>query len=131
MNKANSDTTLRKNNLMNEMVNIFIRMFEKAISRYSLVGNTTFFDSQEFSWIADLESNWLEIRQELNLVLHDIDNVPNFQEISKEQYYLTQDNLWKTYFFYAYGIKVEKNCEECPKTTRLNEDSILLYSVAT
>jgi ornithine lipid ester-linked acyl 2-hydroxylase len=98
---------------------IFIRQFEKVISYFSLVGDTPFLDTQKFSWVPDLESNWIKIRQELDRVLDNIDAIPNFQEISKEQYAITQDNLWKTYFFYAYGIKMEKNCERCPATADL------------
>jgi ornithine lipid ester-linked acyl 2-hydroxylase len=32
---------------------------------------------------------------------------------------LSQDDGWKTYFFYAYGLKAWKNCQRCPETTRL------------
>ncbi|MDJ0690768.1 MAG: aspartyl/asparaginyl beta-hydroxylase domain-containing protein [Xenococcaceae cyanobacterium MO_188.B32] len=121
INKANSNTALEKQQSMSAIIKILIRVFAKAFSRYSLVANTTFLDIQEFSWIADLESNWVKIRQELDLILNNIDAIPNFQEISKEQYSITQDNLWKTYFFYAYGVKAEKNCERCPETTCLIE----------
>jgi beta-hydroxylase len=97
----------------------FIRQFKKVIPYFSLVGDTPFLDTQKFGWIPDLESNWMKIRQELDQLLHNIDDIPNYQEISPAQYQLTQDNLWKTYLFYGFGIKEKKNCERCPATADL------------
>ena len=98
-----------------------LRQLEQLIARFSLIGDATFFDSQQFSWVAHLESHWQSIRQELDSVLNRVDELPNFQDISTDQYSITQDNRWKTYFLYAYGLKVAKNCERCPETTRLIE----------
>ena len=49
------------------------------------------------------------------------DALPNFQDISTDQYNLTDDDRWKTYFFYGYGFKAGKNVERCPNTARLVE----------
>ena len=98
-----------------------LRQLEQLIARFSLIGDATFFDSQQFSWVAHLESHWQIIRQELDSVLNNVDELPNFQDISTDQYSITQDNRWKTYFLYAYGLKVAKNCKRCPETTRLIE----------
>lgn len=98
-----------------------IRKLENLIGRYSLMGDATFFDPYHYPWVADLEANWQIIRQELDIVLNNLDRIPNFQDISTDQYSITQDNRWKTYFFYAYGIKAENNCRKCPQTTRLIE----------
>ncbi|MGB7273045.1 MAG: aspartyl/asparaginyl beta-hydroxylase domain-containing protein, partial [Geitlerinemataceae cyanobacterium] len=98
-----------------------IRQLEKPIGHHSLVGNTTFFEPDEFSWVADLEANWKIIRRELEEILKYQEKLPNFQDLSPDQARLTQDNLWKTYFFYAYGLKAQKNCERGPQTTRLLE----------
>lgn len=97
--------------------------FEKLIPEYSLIGNTAFFEPDQFSWIPELEANWHLIRQELEEVLKVKEQLPNFQDISPDQgYSTTQDDLWKTYFLYGYGIKVDKNCQRCPETTRLIEN---------
>jgi ornithine lipid ester-linked acyl 2-hydroxylase len=98
-----------------------LRNLEKLIAHFSLTGNSTFFNPQEYSWVANLESNWLLIREELDRVLQDVDLIPNFQDISPDQYSITQDRRWRTYFFYAYGFKAENNCKKCPETTRLIE----------
>ncbi|NES83261.1 MAG: aspartyl/asparaginyl beta-hydroxylase domain-containing protein [Moorea sp. SIO2B7] len=96
--------------------------FEKIIPYYSLIGNTVFFDPHQFNWAKELEANWILIRKELEEILKYRDNLPNFQDISPDQANLTRtDDLWKTYFLYGYGIKLEKNCQRCPETTRLIE----------
>ncbi len=98
-----------------------VRGLEGLIGRFSLVGDSAFFEPQQFEWVSNLEENWQTIRQELDGLLESLNTIPNFQDISKEQYSITQDNRWKTYFFYAYGLKAENNCNRCPQTTQLIE----------
>lgn len=98
-----------------------LRNLEAQIDRQSLVENKPFLDCQQFSWIPELEENWQVIRQELDELLKIVELLPNFQDISEDQYSITSDNLWKTYFLYGYGFKAEKNCLRCPNTTRLIE----------
>lgn len=98
-----------------------IKRIEKFIIRHSLVNDTPFFDPREFDWTARLEANWEVMRAELEDVLRDRDQIPNFQDISKDQRSLTQDDRWKTFFLYGYGYKTEENCRRCPQTTRLVE----------
>jgi ornithine lipid ester-linked acyl 2-hydroxylase len=123
--KTNSNKRLATSEAMimvSSTIKILIRKFEFLISRFSRVDDTPFLDTKQFDWIIELESNWIKIRQELDNILENIDDIPNFQEISKRQYLLTQDNLWKTFFLYAYGIKNKKNCEICPETTLIIEN---------
>jgi ornithine lipid ester-linked acyl 2-hydroxylase len=96
-----------------------IRRLEAYIGHNSLIGDTPYFSPDSFPWIADLESQWQIIRQELDVLLEKVDRLPNFQDISRDQYDITQDNLWKTYFFCAYGVKAAHNCLQCPATDRL------------
>jgi beta-hydroxylase len=96
-----------------------LRKLEQLFADYSLIGNATFFNPEEYDWVRNLETNWQIIRQELDNLLLNIDDIPNFQDISTDQYSITQDNRWKTYFFYAYGLKAESNCQKCPQTIRL------------
>jgi beta-hydroxylase len=99
----------------------FVRALEGLIGRFSLLGDSAFFEPQQYDWVSHLEANWKTIRQELEGLLESLNTIPNFQDISKDQYSITQDNRWKTYFFYAYGIKADKNCQRCPQTTELIE----------
>jgi ornithine lipid ester-linked acyl 2-hydroxylase len=96
-----------------------IRRLEGYIGRNSLVGDTPYFSSDFFPWIPDLEAQWKTIRQELDVLLEQVDRLPNFQDISRDQYDITQDSLWKTYFFCAYGVKAKNNCQQCPETDRI------------
>lgn len=95
---------------------------EKVISRFSLVPNTPFFASEQFDWVPTLEENWKAIADELEVILQYTEQLPRFQDISPDQAnQISQDNLWKTFFLYGYGVKMEQNCSYCPKTTRIIE----------
>lgn len=98
-----------------------LRKFEKVIANYSLIPDKPFFDTSEFQWISELENNWQIMRQELDIILQNLNSIPNFQDISPDQYSITNDNLWKTFFLYAYGLKAHYNCQKCPQTTSLIE----------
>ena len=92
---------------------------EKIIARFSIVPDQPFFDPATFAWTGMLEQNWGLMRKELDSVMQYRNDLPNFQDISPDQKNLSKDDGWKTYFFYAYGIKAVKNCRRCPETTRL------------
>ncbi|MGK7928223.1 MAG: aspartyl/asparaginyl beta-hydroxylase domain-containing protein [Spirulina sp.] len=94
---------------------------EDLVAQHSLVGDGMFFELEQFPWAKDLEANWLTIRKELDAVLDRVNDLPNYQQISTRQGNITDDNRWKTYFFYAFGYKAEKNCQQCPETTKLLE----------
>jgi beta-hydroxylase len=99
-----------------------LRAIERLVVRYSLVETSPFLPVERFPWAATLEANWRSIRAELDDVLRDRDDLPAFQEISADQVNLTDDDRWKTFFFYGYGFKSEANCARCPKTAKLLED---------
>jgi ornithine lipid ester-linked acyl 2-hydroxylase len=103
------------------IVRTIFRLFENLIGRFSLIGNSNIFDSQQFDWVGNLENNWSSIKTELDAILKYQEELPNFQDISPEQSVITQDDRWKTYFLYGYGSKAEQNCARCPKTTSIIE----------
>jgi ornithine lipid ester-linked acyl 2-hydroxylase len=92
---------------------------ERFIGRKSLVGDATFFENDLFPWIAEVEANWTTIRKELERVLQDREALPNFQDISKDQIEITDDDRWKTFFLYGYGFEAKLGVEMCPKTAEL------------
>jgi ornithine lipid ester-linked acyl 2-hydroxylase len=94
---------------------------ERFIGRRSLVGDATFFPLERFAWVEHLERNWLTIREELERVLEDHEGLPNFQDISKDQIEITDDDRWKTFFLYGYGFKSKLGVEMCPRTAALME----------
>ena len=98
-----------------------LRGFERLILRSSLVPTTPYLDPALLPWTAEVEMHWAEIRAELDEVLRRHDDLPNFQDISVDQATITDDDRWKTFFFFGYGFKSEANCARCPRTTALLE----------
>lgn len=96
-----------------------LKSYEKLISRYSTHGNATFLPTGDFAWAGRVESGWSFIRAELDRILQSPERIPSFQQISKDQEALTQDDNWKTFFLYGYGFRMEENCRRCPDTDQL------------
>jgi beta-hydroxylase len=94
---------------------------ERFIGRRSLVGDATFFEPERFPWAAEFERHWQEIRAELEQLLVDHAALPNFQDISRDQVEITDDDRWKTLFLYGYGFKTDIGGKLCPVTTELVE----------
>jgi beta-hydroxylase len=92
---------------------------ERFIGRRSLVGDETFFPLERFPWVQHIEDNWEVIREELQSVLADREALPNFQDISKDQIEITDDDRWKTFFLYGYGFEAELGVKMCPRTAAL------------
>ncbi|MDP9072935.1 MAG: aspartyl/asparaginyl beta-hydroxylase domain-containing protein [Actinomycetota bacterium] len=94
---------------------------EDWMLRYSEVDTTPFLAVDQFPWISQLEAGFAVIRRELDAVLEYREQLPNFQDISTDQLSITDDDRWKTYFFFGYGFKSDANCARCPETTRILE----------
>jgi ornithine lipid ester-linked acyl 2-hydroxylase len=99
----------------------FIKRIERILMYFSKFEDQPFLDPKDFDWVQTLEDNWEQIRVELEHILKHPENIPNFQDISKDQTNLTKDNRWKSFFLYGYGFKFEPNCNLCPETTRIIE----------
>ena len=106
---------------LNEVGARLLQQIERLIVRASLVPTTPFLDPATFPWIRTLEDNWKVIRRELDEVLTYREQLPNFQDISTDQESITDDDRWKTFFFFGYGFKSEANCARCAETTGLLE----------
>jgi ornithine lipid ester-linked acyl 2-hydroxylase len=94
---------------------------ERFVGRRSLVGDGTFLPLERFPWVAHVEQHWTVIRAEVERLLVDHAALPNFQDISKDQIEITDDDRWKTFFLYGYGFKTRLGSEMCPRTTALME----------
>jgi ornithine lipid ester-linked acyl 2-hydroxylase len=104
---------------MNGLLIRAIKTIEGMVPKYSLIGESIFFDQSHFPWANHLEANWRVIRRELDQVMEYADELPNFQDISPRQSRIANDNRWKTFFFYGFGFKAQQNCDRCPETARL------------
>jgi beta-hydroxylase len=105
--------------LTNRVGDKALKLVDRAIARQSAIPTTPFLDPATFPWTTRLEEHWQVIRQELDAVLERVDALPNFQDISTDQYNLTDDDQWKTFFLYGYGFRSDANCARCPQTDRL------------
>ena len=92
---------------------------ETIIRRTARDGRRVFFDSAQMPWTAPIESHWREVRAELDGVLVDRDRIPTFQEVSRYQESITNDQGWKTFVLFVYGTAIERNCRRCPRTAEL------------
>ena len=106
---------------MNGVLSAVIQKIESLVPQYSKVGESIFFSKDQFPWVDLLEANWKVIREELDEVMEYADALPNFQDISPRQSRIANDNLWKNFFFCAFGFKSKQNCDRCPETAKLLE----------
>ena len=95
-----------------------VRRLTEAVM-FSRDGDKTFFDSNSFPWVADVEAEWMTVRKELEALMVRREEIPNFQDVSEAQKTLTEGEQWKTFWFYAYGVKADENCAQCPETVRI------------
>ena len=91
------------------------------MGKFSTVRDSAVFDNEKFAWTELLENNWQQIRNELLPLLSKRDALPSLQEIQQEQKVLNQDDNWKTFFLFGFGIKASLNCSICPFTTSILE----------
>ncbi|WP_310725569.1 aspartyl/asparaginyl beta-hydroxylase domain-containing protein [Streptomyces sp. N2A] len=96
-----------------------VKWIEKQMAHHSRFEDSPFIPESAFPWSRELEDNWRDIRAELDTLLEHRDALPNFQDISTVQRQITNDNQWKTFFFYGYGYRFDPNCERCPRTAEL------------
>jgi beta-hydroxylase len=95
---------------------------ERFIGKRSLVGDATFFPLERFDWVAHIEANADVIREEVETLLEDHAALPNFQDISKDQIEITDDDRWKTFFLYGYGFEAKLGVQMCPRTAALMKE---------
>lgn len=91
----------------------------RVLARYSLVGDPPVFDVCMFPFCRELEANWQAIRREAERVLAYRAYIPSFQEISPDQYRISDDDMWKTFWFRGFGYRSAPAYAACPETGRL------------
>jgi ornithine lipid ester-linked acyl 2-hydroxylase len=98
---------------------VILAPVERFIGKRSLVGDASFFPLERFSWVSHIEANWTVIREEAEGLLEHQAELANFQDISKDQIEITDDDRWKTFFLYGYGFQAKLGVEMCPRTAAL------------
>jgi beta-hydroxylase len=97
------------------------RIADKYFARQSLVPNSPVLDTDLCPWAQELERNWKAVRSELMIVLQNYEHLPRFQDISPDQGRISADDKWRTFFFWGFGTRAERNCQFCPQTSALLE----------
>jgi aspartyl/asparaginyl beta-hydroxylase (cupin superfamily) len=77
-------------------------------------GRTSVFDPGAFAWTVGLEARWEAMRIELEALLEHHERIPELHKLIPGRYSVAPE--WKTYFFYGFGRRFDRNCEECPET---------------
>jgi beta-hydroxylase len=95
--------------------------FDRLIASSSIIGTEPVLDPAVFEWTSALEKEWRTIREEVEQLIDDLQGVPPLRAMSPDHGRIAQHDLWKAFFLYGYGYKVDANCARCPKTTAIVE----------
>lgn len=86
---------------------------------------TAYFDRTLFPWYSELERNVEQIHSELLTVLSDDQGIEPFLKFNSadeaKQYLAGADGAptWDAFFFYRHGVRIDKNCDRCPRTAAI------------
>ena len=92
---------------------------EDWVAAQSPMGNSSVIDARSFEWVERLEQNSDAIKQEMIALLYGQKNLPNIQDMSRRQTNLSAEDGWKSYFFCAFGHRIDESYRRCPQTGRL------------
>jgi len=93
--------------------------FDRLIMRSSKLAEQPLIPGETFDWVSYLESNAHTIRAEAKALLTDTMSVPSVQEISPDHGKIATDGKWRSFFMYAYGVRIGDNCAKAPKTAQI------------
>lgn len=86
------------------------------LSRQSRIPDLPLLPAEHFEWAEAFRAEWPAIREELDTQLKRRASLPNFQDISPDQYRISPDDMWKTFVFVGFGEPSQLNRELCPRT---------------
>ena len=95
--------------------------FDRLIASSSLVSNDPVLDVRDFAWTATLRENWQAIRDEAVAVALRQGAAPSLAAISPDHRAIAAIDMWRSFFLWGYGYRVEENIARCPATARLVE----------
>ena len=90
----------------------------RLLARNSRVGDSEVFDPALFPWVVDLKSEWKSIRDEAERILVLREHIPAFQEISPDQYRISDTDEWKTFWYRGFGHRSAVFAKLCPRTAQ-------------
>lgn len=86
------------------------------------VARNAVFDSNQFTWVEQLEKQWPDIKREYLALAASPENLPDIRDISQEQLHVIPPNKWTFYPFKLYGIAMEDHLKSCPVTAKAISD---------
>lgn len=112
------------------MMALFERMLTRVADKARVMGEAMifaadrsadqrYFETAGLPWVGVLEAHWRDIRAELDAVLAARQRIPTFQEVSREQAAISDDERWRTFFLQVFGRPITANCQRCPRTAEL------------
>lgn len=126
MSRSDSESAARINarGLLKRAIKTPMRKLGRAIENWvadqSPMGNRSIIDPGTFEWVERLEKDSEAIRQELIALLHAKKHLPNIQDVSPRQTYISQGgDGWKSYFFFLLGHRFDESYKRCPGTGKL------------
>jgi aspartyl/asparaginyl beta-hydroxylase (cupin superfamily) len=96
-------------------------VFDRLIASSSLVPNDPVLDVRAFPWTQALRDNWTTILDEATAVALRGQAAPSLATISPDHRSIARINMWRSFFLWGYGYRIEDNAARCPMTTRLVE----------
>jgi beta-hydroxylase len=94
---------------------------DRLLMRSAAIEEHSVFPNRLFPWIPALEANWTAIRDEAQELLQDRMIAPPVRELSPEHRKIAVDDRWRSFFLWAYGVRIDANCARCPETARIVE----------
>ena len=97
------------------------RRLVNTLSAQSLVPDTPIISNEHFEFLQPFTENWQIMRSEAQAILKHREDIPAFQEISPDQYRISQGKNWRTFVLFGFGKKMERNAAQAAATTQLLE----------
>ncbi|MBI3678296.1 MAG: aspartyl/asparaginyl beta-hydroxylase domain-containing protein [Proteobacteria bacterium] len=94
-------------------------ILDSVFMRFTAIEDRQIIPNELFPWTKDLEDGWGPIRDEARQFLRDTSSIPSVRELSPDHHKIAVDDKWRSYFLWAYGLRVDDNCARCPETARL------------
>lgn len=114
--KAEKPTGLRRTLVKKYGKKLFRGTLLEFLSQQSKIPDEPVLANNLFPWAEEFRAQWPVIRDELDALLEHRAALPNFQDISPDQYKISQDERWKTFMLYGFGERFDFGCDLCPQT---------------
>jgi ornithine lipid ester-linked acyl 2-hydroxylase len=96
-------------------------VFDRLIASSSLVPNDPVLDVRDFAWTELLRAEWQAVRDEALAVALRGRAAPSLATISPDHRAIAEVDMWRSFFLWGYGYRIDENADRCPRTAALVE----------